>query len=80
MRTTKDAEDACSLVAKTFGELGGAGRHGCRAGGKIPNVERDGRLSDLTEKEIRARWLQVCEASDRAPRQLILWPHDVEHI
>ena len=46
VRTTKDAEDACSLVAETIGELGGGGGHGCRADGKIPNVARDGRLLD----------------------------------
>ena len=80
VRTTKDAEDACSLVVETIGELGGGGGHGCRAGGKIPYVVHDGKLSDSIEQEIRARWLRACGASDRPRRQLVSWRDIVEHI
>ena len=34
VRTTKDAEDACSLVVETIGELGGGGGHGGRCRGR----------------------------------------------
>ena len=80
VRTAKDVADACQLVVETIGDLGSGGGHHCRAGGKIPDVVHDGTVPDSLEEEIRARWLKVCKASGRAPRQLISWREIVEHI
>jgi hypothetical protein len=80
VRTTKDAEDAARLVVETVDGLGSGGGHGRRAGGKIPDVVHDGKISSALEKEICTRWLQVCGASDRKPQSLISRRDIVENL
>ncbi len=80
VRTTPDAEDACTLVIKTVGELGSGGGHGRRAGGKIPNIASDEKGLEQLEASLREQWLRACGAVGRTPRQLISWRDIVEHI
>jgi len=80
VRTTKDAEDACRLVVETIGKMGSGGGHGRRAGGKIPGVVRDNKISTSLEEKIRLRWLGACQATDQSPRQLISRREIVENL
>lgn len=80
VRTAKDAEDACALVVETIGSMGAGGGHGRRAGGKIPNVLRGGKVSATLGTNLQRRWLQACGVADQLPEPLISRRDIVENL
>ena len=60
VRTEEDGDDAGKLVQTLLQGFGHGGGHAHRAGGKIPDVSA-GRITDSFEKELRRRWLEVCQ-------------------
>jgi len=71
VRTARDAEDATRLLLETIGELGGAGGHSRRAGGKIAGAAREGRIPEALEDELRGRWLGACRIGRQRGTRLV---------
>lgn len=70
VRTAENGDDAGKLVQALLEGFGHGGGHSHRAGGKIPDVTA-GRITESHEKELRGRWLRVCQIDRERGARLI---------
>lgn len=70
-RTQHKSDDALKLIQATVGQLGGAGGHAHRAGGKIPGVGAGSMSVDDVCEQLRGRWLEACKVTRKRGTRLI---------
>ena len=70
-RTAKEGKNATVLLQAALNGIGGGGGHSHRAGGKIPGVGRNGRISEDLEDELRNRWLSACGINRQRGTRLV---------
>jgi nanoRNase/pAp phosphatase (c-di-AMP/oligoRNAs hydrolase) len=80
VRTRPEEEPAVELLQKTLHGIGSCGGHTHRAGGKIPGVAVDGRMTESLEQQLRDRWLMACGADGKRAKRLIGLREIVEHL
>lgn len=71
VRTKTGGDNATKLVQETLSGLGHGGGHAHRAGGKVPNVGRSGKIAEPLEDELRDRWLAACHVDRHRGTRLI---------
>ncbi len=71
VRTKTGGDNATVLVQATLDGLGHGGGHAHRAGGKVPDVARNGKIGEALEDEIRSRWLSTCHIDRQRGTRLI---------
>jgi nanoRNase/pAp phosphatase (c-di-AMP/oligoRNAs hydrolase) len=70
VRTAEHGDDAGELVQTLLEGFGHGGGHAHRAGGKIPDVTA-GRITESLEKELRRRWVHVCQIDRERGARLV---------
>ena len=71
VRTKTGGDNATKLVQATLDGLGHGGGHAHRAGGKVPDVGRNGKIGEALEDELRSRWLSTCRIDRQRGTRLI---------
>lgn len=71
VRTDEAGGNAADLVRKVLKGIGRGGGHSNRAGGKIANCSKDGRVSEPLHEQLRQRWLDVCGVDRQRGTRLV---------
>jgi nanoRNase/pAp phosphatase (c-di-AMP/oligoRNAs hydrolase) len=69
-RTSPGYGNATDLLVETLDDLGGAGGHSHRAGGKISHVDQK-RKENEVQDDLRSRWLAACDVDRKRGTRLI---------
>ncbi len=79
-RTDSEKENATDLLHDTLDGLGGSGGHAHRAGGKIANAVKAGRIPEDLTDALRTRWLAACRVNRQRGTRLIARREIVENL
>ncbi len=78
-RTERDGDNATDLLVRAVADIGHAGGHNHRAGGKLA-TKVDGRVPRSLEEELRQRWLAACGVQAHRGVRLVPPREILEHL